>query len=99
MRIVPHADRLRSSVARQIRELALRQMGTAKHVIENLEARLREARRVGEPIKKYGAFTLEADVVQAADSKCGVSQPAVAVVPVADASDVLGQRSRSSGDN
>ena len=52
----------------------------------------RQVRRVQQPRQERFGFNVEPEIAQGAQRQRRVAQPAVAVVPVADAADALGQR-------
>ena len=99
MRVVADAHRLRAAVAVEMRQLALRHSRFAEDVVQHLQARLGETRGVEEPVDERGAFALEAAVVQGGDGERRVAQPAVSIVPVADAAHRLGERCGGGGDD
>ena len=96
----PH--RARVAVARPVRVLDLRQLGPPVDPVHDLQRPRRPdlplARAVGEPAHERRGLLGEAEPEQAVERERGVADPRVAVVPVALAADLLGQRGRRRGD-
>ena len=97
-RAVPDVHRRRVAVARPRRMLDLRKVGAAVDAVHDLErarrADLPLARAVGQPAHERGRLLGEAEPQQAVERERRVADPRVAVVPVALAPDLLGQRRR-----
>jgi hypothetical protein len=86
----PH--RPRATVALQVVERALGQAACAVDVVEHLEVRVGQPRRVQHPLEERVRLVAAAEVEEGLEGDRGVAWPAVAVVPVARAADRLGQR-------
>src|SRR5207302_384112 len=68
-------------------------------VVQNLKTWMGQLRRIQHPIDERATLGREAAVVQRRHRERRVAQPAVAIVPIADATDFLRQRRRWCGDN
>ena len=72
-------------------ELALGQTRLTEDVVENLQFRMRELCRVEQPVDERAALDVVSEVVHRGDGEGGIAQPAVAIVPIANAADALRQ--------
>ena len=93
----PH--RLRSLVARQPVELQLGQPPLARAAVHDLDVARVAGDRAQQPVAPRARLVLEAAAEQRHQRERGVAQPAEAVVPVAHAAELLGQRRRGGGDD
>jgi hypothetical protein len=67
-----------------VRQFALGQFALAIHVVQNLEARLRQPGRVQDPRDESLCFLGKAGINESAQRQRRIAQPAVPVVPVPD---------------
>ena len=93
-RAVADAHRARALVAGEVLEHRLLAHGLAADVVHDLQGpRLVQlAAALGEPLHEVAGLLGEADPHERVDGEGRVADPHVAVVPVADAAEVLGQR-------
>src|SRR3989475_8781175 len=81
-----------AAVAAQMIEHALGHVGAAVEPIEHAQARRRQSRGVHEPPEERRRLLTTAELEERLDREGGVTDPAVAVIPVALAADRLRQR-------
>ena len=78
-------------VAGQMRQLELRQVAFAQRTVEDLEVRRVAADGAQQPVAPRARLVEETGPEQRVEREGGVAQPAVAVIPVAAAAELLGQ--------
>ena len=78
-------------VAGQMRQLELRQVAFAQRAVEDLEVRRVAADGAQQPVAPRARLVEETGPEQRVEREGGVAQPAVAVIPVAAAAELLGQ--------
>ena len=91
--VVADADRARAAVAVQL-ERALGRALAAVEAVEDLQARVGELGRVQQPPEERLGLARAAQMQERLEREGRVAHPAEAVVPVALAADLLGQRRR-----
>ena len=96
---VADAHRLRALVAGEPGELQFRQAALAGDAVHDLHLRRAAGDRAHQPVAPGARLVVVAGVHQREQRERGVAQPAVAVVPVAHAADLLGQRGGRRGDD
>ena len=96
--LVADADRPRAPVAGE-RELALRRTRAAVQPVQDAQLGVRELRGVEQPPEEGASLRRAAHAQKGVERKRAVANPAVAVVPVADARERLGQRGGPGGGN
>jgi hypothetical protein len=99
VRGVPHAHGLRRGVAGEPRQLELGEHALAGQAVHDLELRRGAGGGAEEPVAPRGGLLVVAAVHEGEQREGGVAQPAVAVVPVARAAQVLGERGGGRGDD
>ncbi|MEX2124935.1 MAG: hypothetical protein WD795_13655 [Woeseia sp.] len=87
------------AVAFEVVEFALRQMRLSEYVVDHVEPRPAEPRRMKQPVDEELRLLPVAQIDERLHDKRRVPKPAVAVVPVTRAADVLGQGCRRCGDD
>ena len=95
VRVVADPHRARARVAVEMRQLALGEVRLAENVVEHLQLGPAQARRVQHPVQEGVRLFPIAQREERAQGERRVAQPAVAVVPIANAaersgSDVVG---------
>ncbi len=102
-RAVADPHRRRVAIARQVRELLLGQLRAPVDPVHDLQRAARPvaplAHAVVEPGHERRGLLGEAEPQQAVERERGVADPRVAVVPVALAAELLGQRAGRRGDD
>ena len=93
---LPISYRARAAIAGE-RERALGAPGAAVEAVEDAQARMRQLRGVQQPPEERFALVGQPRLHQRVEHERRVTNPAEAVVPVALAADLLGQRCRGRG--
>ena len=93
---VADPDRLRPLVARQPRQLAFREVPLTGRAVHDLQVVRVAGDGSQQPAAPGPRLVLEAVLEQGVEGERRVTEPAVPVVPVADAADLLRQRGRRS---
>ena len=96
---VADPDGPRAGVAGQVVQGALGQVAAAVDGVHDLQVLGVAGDRAEQPVAPQPGLVGVAGVDQRLEGERGVAQPAVAVVPVALAAEVLGQRGRRGGDD
>ena len=96
---IADAHRLRALVARQPRQIDLRQPPLAGQAVHDLDLRGRAGGGAQQPVAPGAGLVVVAGVHQRQQRQRRVAQPAEAVVPVARPADLLRQRRRRRGDD
>src|SRR5207253_1040312 len=86
-------------VALEVVEVVLLRVRRAVYLVEDLEARLRQARGVHEPPEEGVGLVVEPETDEGVERPARIAQPGEAVVPVAAAADPLGERGSRRGDD
>ena len=94
---VPHADRGRVFIAGEPGDFKFAQPPLAPEAVHDLNLRRVPRHRADEPRPPRGGLVFEPGSHQRVEREGGVAEPAEPVVPVAHASNLLGQRGRRSG--
>src|SRR5919204_910259 len=97
VRPVADADGPRALIPAEMVERLLHELMLAADAVHDLELLLARG-RVGDEVEEVVGLTLETECVEAPEHERAVSDPRVAVVPVALAADRLRQRGRRSGE-
>ncbi len=96
---VADANGLRAFVPGEPGQLELREPPLSRDAVHDLQILRRAGDRAEEPVAPVAGLLHVSSAYQSEEREGRVAQPAVAVVPVPDAADPLGQRRRRSGDD
>src|SRR5262245_33457321 len=99
VRRVADAHRTRTFITRKPWELPFPEKTLTGKAIHDLCLRRTTGRSANQPIAPRRCFAIVASVHQREQCERGVAQPAIAIVPVAHASDLLGERRRRRRDD
>ena len=96
---IADAHRARALVTRQPGDLPFRQPPLAAEPIHDLQLVRAARHRAQEPVAPRPRLVVKPAIHQREQGKGRIAQPAEAIVPIAGAADLLGQRSGRRGDN
>jgi hypothetical protein len=90
-RVVPHSHRSGVGIAREPGEFVFRQPSLAGDAVDDLRIGWSAGNCAQQPVVPRSCLVAEACACEREQRDCGVAEPAVAVVPVADTAEALGQ--------
>src|ERR1035438_2402052 len=96
---IPNAHRLRAFVSREPADFPFDKLPLAFDAVHDLDLIGTSRKRTKQPILPCQGLVEIASVGEREQRKCRVPQPAIAIVPIALASNGFRQRSRNSGDD